>query len=65
MRRQEWEATIQEIIDEYNHDQNERTGEKTLVKWCAKLEKEPTLLQPFQIDESVREVRQRLNADSR
>ncbi|MFP6677927.1 MAG: hypothetical protein VB878_22760 [Pirellulaceae bacterium] len=65
MRLQEWEVTIQEIIDEYNHDQKERTGEKTLVKWRAKLEKEPTLLQPFQIDEIVREVRQRLNVDSR
>ncbi len=65
MRLQEWEATIQEIIDEYNHGQKERTGEKTLVKWRAKLEKEPTLLQPFQIDKIVREVRQRLNADSR
>ena len=65
MRLQEWEVTIQEIVDEYNHDQKERTGENTLVKWRAKLEKEPTLLQPFQIDEIVREVRQRLNADSR
>ncbi len=65
MRLQEWEVTIQEIIDEYNHDQKERTGGKTLVKWRAKLEKEPTLLQPFQIDEIVREVRQMLNDDSR
>ena len=27
---------------------------------ALKLEKEPTLLQPFQIDEIIREVRQRL-----
>ena len=65
MRLQEWEVTIQEIIDEYNHDQKERSKDSILVKWRAKLEKEPTLLQPFQIDEIVREVRQRLNADSR
>ena len=65
MRLQEWEATIQEITVECTHDQKERTGEKTLVKWRAKLEKEPHLLQPFQIDKIVREVRQRLNTDSR
>ena len=64
MRLQEWEVTIQEIIDECNHEQKER-GEGILVKWRAKLEKEPTLLQPFQIDEIVREVRQRLNTVSR
>ena len=64
MRLQEWEVTIQEIIDEYNQNQKERTGGKILVKWRAKLEKEPNLLQPFQIDEIVREVRQRLNTDS-
>jgi hypothetical protein len=64
MRLEEWEVTIQEIIDECNHDQKERAGERILVKWRAKLEKEPNLLQPFQIDEIVREVRQRLNADS-
>ena len=65
MRLQEWEVTIQEIIDECNHEQKERAGEKILVKWRAKLEKEPTLLRPFQIDEIVREVRQRLKADNR
>ena len=63
MRLQEWEVTIQEIIDEYNHEQ--KGADKVLTKWRAKLEQEPTLLRPFQIDEIVREVRQRLNADSR
>ena len=33
--------------------------------WRAKLEKEPTLLQPYQIDEIVREVRRRLVNGSR
>ncbi len=61
MRLQEWEVTIQEIVDECNHDQKERSEDSILVKWRAKLEKEPTLLQPFQIDEIVREVRQRLS----
>ena len=63
MRLQEWEVTIQKIIDECNHEQ---TRVDTILKaWRAKLEKEPTLLQPFQIDEIVREVRQRLRNLSR
>lgn len=65
MRLQEWEVTIQEIIDECNHEQKERGEDRILTKWRAKLEKEPVLLQPFQIDEIVREVRQRLSNPSR
>lgn len=60
MRLQEWEATIQEIVDEYNHEQKRADKNRILMEWRAKLEMEPTLLQPFQIDEIVREVRQRL-----
>ncbi len=63
MRLQEWEVTIQKIIDECNHEQER--ADKVLVAWRAKLEKEPTLLKPFQIDEIVREVRQRLSNISR
>ena len=59
MRLQEWEVTIQEIVDECNHEQE--GANKVLIAWRAKLEKEPTLLQPFQIDEIVREARQRLS----
>ncbi len=58
MRVQEWEVTIQKIIDECNHEQTR--VDTVLLAWRAKLEKEPNLLQPFQIDESVREVQQRL-----
>ncbi len=58
MRLQDWETTIQEIVDECNHDQK-RVG-KVLIAWRVKLEQEPTL-QPFQIDQIVREVRQRLS----
>ena len=65
MRLQDWEAIIQEIIDECNHGQQERGGDRILAKWRAKLERKPTLLQPFQIDEIVREVRQRLSSDGR
>jgi hypothetical protein len=63
MRLQDWEVTIRSIIDECNHEQT-RVG-TVLMAWRAKLEKEPTLLQPFQIDEIVREVRQRLGKLSR
>jgi hypothetical protein len=63
MRLQEWEPTIQEIIDECNHEQE--GANKVLAAWRVKLEKEPTLLQPFQIDEIVREVRERLSNISR
>ncbi len=63
MRLQEWEVTIQQIIDECNHEQTRY--DTVLTAWRAKLEKEPNLLQPFQIDEIVREVRQRLSNPSR
>ena len=63
MRLEEWEVTIQKIIDECNHD--EKGSDRIFVAWRAKLEKEPTLLQPFQIDEIVRAVRRRLSNDSR
>ena len=59
MRLQEWEVTIQKIIDECNHEQTR--VDTVLLAWRAKLEKEPTLLRPFQIDEIVREVQQRLS----
>ncbi len=58
MQLQEWEATIQEIVDECGHEQE--GANKVLMAWRVKLEKEPTLLQPFQIDDIVREARQRL-----
>ncbi len=63
MRLQEWEVTIQKIIDECNHEQ--ARVDKVLMAWRAKLEKEPTLLQPFQIDKIVRKVQQRLRSLSR
>ena len=59
MRLEEWEATILKITDDCNNEQ--QTPDRVLMEWRAKLEKEPTLLQPFQIDEIVREVRRRLS----
>ena len=59
MRLQEWKVAIQKIVDECNHEQ---TRVNTVLKeWRTKLEKEPDLLQPFQIDVIVREVQQRLS----
>ena len=55
-----WETTIQAIVDESNRQRKESGKYKILNDWRAKLEKEPTSLRPFQIDEIVREVRQRL-----
>ena len=57
MRLQEWEGTIQEIIAECGHEQ--KKADKILMAWRAKLEKEPTLLHPYQIDEIIREVRRK------
>ncbi len=61
MHLQEWEVTIQEMVDECKHKQKEMGENNILMKWRAKLEGEPTLLEPFQIDEIIREVRQRLS----
>ncbi len=59
MRLEEWEGTIQKIIDECNHEL--KGADKVLKEWRAKLEKEPTLLRPFEIDQIVRAVRSRLS----
>ncbi len=59
MRLKKWEVTIQKITDECNHEQ--KAEDKVLMEWRVKLEKEPTLLKPFQIDELVRAVRHRLS----
>ncbi len=63
MRLKDWETTIQKIVDECN--QEPKIAGRVLMEWRAKLEKEPNLLQPFQIDEIVREVRSRLSNASR
>jgi hypothetical protein len=63
MRLEPWEVTIQKILDECNR--KKMATDRVLVKWRAALEKEPSLLQPFQIDEIVREVRRRLGSSSR
>jgi hypothetical protein len=49
MRLERWEGTIQEIAAECNR--TEKRADTILLAWRAKLEKEPMLLKPFQIDE--------------
>ena len=58
MQIEDMEATIQKIVDDCDHDRGR--PDTVLKKWRAKLEKEPTLLQPFEIDKIVRAVRNRL-----
>ena len=65
MRLEEREATIQKMIDECNHDQKERSEERIFKKWRVKLEQEPTLLKPYEIDVIVRTVRDRISNSSR
>ena len=65
MLLRDWELTIQQIMDESTQEQNEGRKRKILTAWRAKLEKEPTSLLPFRIDEIMREVRRRLGSASR
>ena len=58
MRLDDWAVTIQKMTDECNHEQ--ATPDRVLKLWRVKLEKEPTLLQPFEIDQIVRAVRSKL-----
>ncbi len=64
MTLKNWEVTIQQMIEESNHEPLESGKHRVLTGWRAKLAKEPHLLQPFQIDEIVREVRKGLTTVS-
>lgn len=55
-----WEAIVQQIVNESNLEPKEAGKQRLLVGWRAKLEKEPPHVPLHQIDEIVREVRQRL-----
>ena len=65
MLRHEWELTIQQMIAESNHEQNEAGKQRILTEWRVRLGKEPALLKPYQIDKIMREVRRRLGGASR
>ena len=65
MNLKDWEVTIGQIADEASQEPRESGKQKILIAWRTKLEKEPTSLQPFQIDQIVWEVRKRLANVSR
>ena len=60
MNVNEWEQTVQTIVNESNLQPKEAGKHRVLTEWRTKLEREPTLLSPHKIDEIVREVRRRL-----
>ena len=62
MKLQDWEQTIQQIIEASNNEPKESGKYKVLTEWRSKLAKTERPLQPFQIDEIVREVRKRLTS---
>jgi hypothetical protein len=60
MDLKDWEATISQIVDQINQEPPKSRQHKLLIAWRTKLEREPFSLQPFQIDEIVREVQKRI-----
>jgi hypothetical protein len=65
MNLKDWEATIQQIADEFSLAPKEAAQQRILTTWRAKLAEEPTSLPSFRIDQIVREVRKRLTVASR
>lgn len=65
MNLKTWDATIQQIAEESNHEPKEAGKDKVLTAWRSKLEKEPLSLPPFQIDNIMREARKRFTNVSR
>lgn len=61
MALKDWEATINQIVEEIKQEPQKSRINKLLIAWRFKLEKAPTSLRPFQIDEIVREVRNRIS----
>ena len=60
MNFKKWEGIIEEMTAAFNLESMESGRNRVLTDWRKSLAKEPHLLQPFQIDEIVREVRRRL-----
>ena len=59
MQLKDWETTIQQMAYESNNAPFESDKDQVLRTWRSNLEKPPTGLQPFQIDQIVREARKR------
>lgn len=56
-----WEGFISQIVAESDSEPKEAGKQRVLTLWRAKLQQEPASLQPFQIDEIMRQVRRRLD----
>ena len=61
MDLKDWEETINQIVEEIKQEPPKCGKHKILNSWRIKLEKVPTSLLPFQIDEIVREVHKRIS----
>lgn len=55
-----WEPLIQQVIDQSNLETNEPGKMRVMMEWRRTLAKSPHLLEPFQIDAIMREVRRRI-----
>lgn len=64
MKLNDLEVTIQQMIAESNNEPKESGKQKILLGWRDKLAKDPYRLPLHQIDEFVREVRNRLRNGS-
>jgi hypothetical protein len=62
---EDWKATIEKIVNETNQASTRSAKQRVLDDWRAQLQKEPTLLQAFQIDVIVREVQRSLKSDGK
>ena len=60
MKMRDWESTIQNMLEESNRESKESGKHRVLTQWRAKLAQEPYRLPLYQIDEIVREYRNRL-----
>ena len=65
MKVRDWEVTIQKMLEESNREPKESGKHRVLTQWRAKLAQEPYRLQLYQIDEIVREFRDRLKSVAR
>ena len=60
MDLKKWEPFIQQVIDQSNLEENEPGKMRVVMEWRRTLAKSPHLLELFQIDSIMREVRRRI-----
>jgi hypothetical protein len=63
MTLQTREMIVQQITDDFDHATESRK-DRVLLGWRVTLANEPHLCQPFQIDDIVREVREKRTSSS-